>query len=89
MLRAYGKAGNGHKKGMGGLEIALGQHLLRVYLILGLCEHRICCFLKPKAFGSWGNWNNFTPFHQEGDMPYGDKQERKFSFNSVCFDGLL
>lgn len=74
---------------MGGLEIALGQHLLRLGLILGLCEHAICCHLKPELFRNWGNWGNFVPLHQGGVIPYKDKQERKFSFSSTCFDGPL
>lgn len=55
MLRACGRAGNGQKEGTGGLEIAPGQHLFRVYPILELYELRLCCFLKPKAFENWGN----------------------------------
>lgn len=55
MGRTCGRAGNGQKEGTGELEIAPGQHLLKVYPILGLCKHRLFCFLKPTAFENWGN----------------------------------
>lgn len=78
-----------YKEGMGGLKIVLSQHLLRLCLLLGPHERRICCLLKLKAFRNWDNQSSFIPLHQGGVMPYKDKQERKFSFGSTCFDGLL
>lgn len=86
-MRARGKAGNGRQEGMGGL--ALGQCLLRRYLILGLCEHRICYFLKPKPFGNWGHWNNFIPLHLGSGMTYRDKAREITSFSSTGFDGFV
>lgn len=50
------------KEWLGGPEMALSQPLQRVYLILGLCECRVCYFLKPKPFGNWGKWSSFCLF---------------------------
>lgn len=49
------------RNGWVGLRLHL-VNLYRVYLILGLCECRVCYFLKPKPFGNWGKWSSFCLF---------------------------